>query len=225
MLKFTERWEHIFTTLKTAQRVPAASTQPTPQEVAACMDQAFMQPHLEEHTARMGALLDQTEARNIDFDTSLLLEATRSFNIKSIYKIVLGKRARTADQVEPEMYLISLHAAHLHWEAWEALPEHDRAKTPLKHPIAPLIEGYCNPPLKPDTRDTAIVPNSARVAHVEILPPENGESTLFPLDEWKPTPAQLGITEQNQAFLPDSSRIRTSSSDRFRSTCTTAPAA
>ena len=46
---------------------------------------------------------------------------------------------------------------------WESIPKEQREKSQLKHPLAALIEGYLNPPIKPDKRETGIMPNGARV--------------------------------------------------------------
>lgn len=223
------RWIQAVTTCADEIGLSENSQLPTPEEIAAALPENWMIESIATYADRFGVLLDAAKLSRAgmlltDQGLPVVIISPDAATVRSHGQ--LGERIgvdladdllslhATMDQCkhDPEFmrdylknnetihHLVSgLEAVHALWEACDPAQREE-----IDHPLAPLIDGYLYPPIQPDDRETAIIPNATRVQSViQVMPHENG--TLFDLEAWIPTPAELGpqIDEQTQAFLPD----------------------
>lgn len=223
------RWIQAVTTCADEIGLSEKSQLPTPEEIAAALPESWMVESIATYADRFGVLMDAAKLSRAgmlltDQGLPIVIISPDAATTRSHGQLgerigvdladgLLGLHA-TMDQCkhDPEFmrdylknseiihHLVSgLEAVHALWEACDPAQREE-----TDHPLAPLIDGYLNPPIQPEDRETAIIPNATRVQSViQVMPHENG--TLFNLDAWIPTPAELGpqIDEQTQAFLPD----------------------
>ena len=230
MTDFSEYWNSLSHAVirKLNQPAPPKTPLPTPADIVGALPENWMAESLATYADRFGALMDAAKLSRAgmlvtDQGLPVVIISADAATTSShgplgesigvnLADALLSLHA-TMDQCErdPDLmrdyltdkktvnHLVSgLEAVYALWESCDPARQED-----IKDPIAALIAGYLDPPIEPDQRETAIIPNSARVGWVEVVQSERG--TLFDLDVWTPTPEELGsqINEQTQAFLPN----------------------
>ena len=230
MTNFSEYWNSLSHAVirKLNQPAPPKTPLPTPADIVGALPENWMAESLATYADRFGALMDAAKLSRAgmlvtDQGLPVVIISADAATTSShgplgesigvnLADALLSLHA-TMDQCErdPDLmrdyltdkktvnHLVSgLEAVYALWESCDPARQEG-----IKDPIAALIAGYLDPPIEPDQRETAIIPNSARVGWVEVVQSERG--TLFDLDVWTPTPEELGsqINEQTQAFLPN----------------------
>lgn len=154
-MTFEERLTDLFTRLKRNKRIPQGVIEPTAADLAASCGEMFMQAPYELYTERLEAMTDIAEEHGeINFFALASTFASESLNaLWKIFTKTVGVIDELRNQAKPsikdtqEICLISFRVTHV---IWESIPNEKRTDAGLKHPLAPLIEGYLNPPIDPD---------------------------------------------------------------------------